>query len=796
MGWSDLLLGTEDAGAVDLVQQPVPRPAPIERPGSNAPMRRRAAPSVGAPTSTPKSYSDDLFGEPPLAQPAPQQAQPQATPTAPALGAEPDAPTWYGRAAQMVRGKQDPRYRDTPTIAEVLLKEGKLGPGSGLGSEAWGWLTGSSDKEMADVYGPMLGERFVRTEQDANGYPVIVYKDQQGRDARAYVNKPGLDVQDVVRGGVEMGPFGLVGRGVAAATKGARLIPKMVMQGLAQGGTAVAQDAAGVVTGYRDLDLDKTKTKAAFAAGGGAAGELLGAGISALARRVVGEPKLFNRTTGKLTPQGEALAREMNVDLEGLPPDALRKFAHAMMDKADPEVALRGMANDEFKIRRSLGEVTGNKQQLLREQQMQGGAYGDDAAKNMDVFRKAQEADLRSIGSVEAARLAPDRVGSSIAKGDVGSNISVNTQAARQNAKEWADKAWKEVPEIAATDEALADLPSYLNKGFAKMPNVLVTEGRTPKAAEMLQDIEQFMAGKAPAQVSALAPKSPIRDVNAMRENLLDLVKAAEPGSRDAKVAGAIYDAYNDWIVKAAELSGDTTAAAKLVVARGMTRQMHEIFTGKTGSHGAAILKKVLEQGDTPELIVNALFTAPARSEIKTGSREALLALKRGYDTYLPPDAAKAAWDDIRMAFWLRTVQQKTGETGGPAAMSTAIKGMLKNQGSLAKLLYRPKELGRFRRLAATLDDVKQRNPNSSWSAIGIGAYLKDLSDAVLSMIGANSVAGKMAIRFASGPIRNQYGAVQARKATGNLGGFRPKPRDPLSLGDLGAGTGAQFNNQ
>ncbi|MBF9645462.1 hypothetical protein, partial [Streptococcus pseudopneumoniae] len=74
------------------------------------------------------------------------------------------------------------------------------------GKEMWGWLTGANDQEQARVFKGILGNRFVKTEQDANGYPVVVYKGQDGQEQRAYVNKPGLDAQDVLRDVVGIAP--------------------------------------------------------------------------------------------------------------------------------------------------------------------------------------------------------------------------------------------------------------------------------------------------------------------------------------------------------------------------------------------------------------------------------------------------------------------------------------------------------------------------------------------------------------------------------------------------------------
>lgn len=763
--------------------------------GPSAGAKAPAAPTVQPATD----WGAELLG--PSASAAPRQPSVQALAVTGDPNAEPDAKSWIGRRAQDVLGKRDPRYRDTPTIAEVMLKDKSLNvPG-----EMWGWFTGASDKDMAGVYQKQLGERFVRHETDANGYPVIVYKGPDGSEARAYVNQPGLDMQDVMRTAVGIAPNVGAARLVGAAQKGAALLPRILGQSMGQGAASVAQDAAGVATGVSDIDLEKTATKAGISAAGGAAGEIAGQAASTLWRKFVSEPRYFNRAAGRLTPEGEAAARAAGVDPATFTDDVAQSFARAMADTGDPAKAITQSTMNEFKIPRTVGEVTGNKQKLLREQQMQGGAYGDRAAQRMEDFRRRQDQSIQNAarGEIEpgqpgiAGQLAPERAGTRLGKDDLGANIRANTQAAYETAKEAENAAWKAIPDaFRANEAALAAIDDVIPKALAQRQIKVIEEGLTPAAKKMSDMIERFQAGEMPANASKYVSRDLAGHVDIMRRRLLAAMEDAATDT-DRRAAKALYDGFNDWIVEAAKLSGDPSIASKLTTARGITREVHEFFDGPQGTAGAKIMANVLKKADSAEGIVNALFSAPARSEIKGGAIQALDSLKKAYDKFLPPEAAKSAWDDIRLAYWARISDVKTGDVAGAKALASAIKTAINNQGSLAKKLFTPQEIARMNRFAGILEDVARRNPNTSWSGVSIGGLLRDIGNAVVTMLGGNSIIGRTVVGTALKPVAGAYGAAQARAATGaGMGAALPRWPPPSVPGGLGGGVAGQSQRE
>lgn len=793
------------------VVDPVQRPDAVARPGFGggmAPSRRERLPAPMQPPVQPpmpqqapqfRDFGQELFKTAPnVERPAPQ---PPAQPGG--VQPEPDAPTWVGRRIQDLAGRHDPRFRDLPAISEVLNKEGSTTFGT-AGQEMWGWLTGAKDEEMARVFKGILGKRFMGVQKDANGYPIIAYRDKDGKPAAAYVNKPGLDAQDLMRGAVGIAPYVGAARAINYAGKGAKLAGRVVSQALGQAGTAVVQDVAGNVLGPRDLDVNETYNKAKWAAAGGAGGEIVGAGLGLLWRKLIAEPRYYNRATQALTPEGEAAARAGGLDPEHLMAarGAAQDFGMAMAKTGDPQQAVSHVVNREFRIPKTSGELSGNPDQLLREQQMTGGSYGQRVSADMQTFRKGQDAAIDNAVRGEVApgvpgigpEIAPSRAGQAMTKGEVGANIRANTEGALARAKSIEKKAWRDVPEMHATPETLAELPGHI---ATRVEGILISEKSTPAAAEMAQALSKFRKGEAPAAVSDILPKPATGNINQFRKDLYLMMKgAATP--EDKRAAGALYDAYNDWIVKAATMSGDPTAAARLIVARGVTRRLRETFDGVRGSPGARIMGDILEKADSPEGIVDALFINPASSNIKRGSLDALKSLKKAYEEYYWPRGSqemKAAWDDIRLAYWLKLTERKTGELTGPAQLSTNIKTAMNSQKSVFDFLYEAPERARMLRLAKELDQVKKKNPNSSWSGIAIGNLLKDASDAVISMLGANSIIGRMAIRAASSPVRDAYGAALQRSATGGGAGASVPTRPLPSFAGPGAGAAIYDNS-
>jgi hypothetical protein len=729
-----------------------------------------------------------------------QQEAPQPHGPGSRMGAARNTRDIPSRMREAVYGKQDPAYQGIPSALRAIDQQ----QGFSLGNEAGTlgrYALAASDKDLARMYAQQFGDRYVRTETDANGYPVIVYRDKGGQEAKAYVNRPGLDFEDVARGIVGALPFLGAAQGVNALVKTAPLVPRMIAQGGGQGVTSVAQDATGMLSGLTQPDPADALLKAGVATVAGAGGEAIGAGATAIWRRLVSEPRYYNKAAQKLTPAGENAARSAGIDPADFSPQVAQDFAKAFVRTGNPDAAFRQAASNEAGIRRSLGELTGNRAQLFREQQMRGGTFGDDIGGQAKAFDKAQSDDIvRAVRGVTppgsaspsvAETIAPGRkvgLASGMGKTEAGENIAANTMRARDVAKQGERQAWDDVPRITAPDEALQSLPKAINDALGDFE----LGATTPSATKMAQQVGRFVRNEAPERVDEIIRNDPSRNVDQVRRSLLASMRGATT-AEDRTAASAIYQGFNRWIDDAADklVSTDPMAAAKLRVARDATRELSEIFKGQPNTPASRIMADLLGKADTPERIVDTLFSGPG-GQIKQGASTAIAQLKQAYDKYLPPDEAKRAWADLGLAYWLKMTADKTAEVKTPGTLSTAVKTMMGDHKSLTRALIAPEVQAQMRRMAAALDEIKVKNPNSSWSGIAGGQLLRDMFSSLATAIGWNTVVGRTVAGTVVKPFQSSYNAAQAARAFGGGdGAVLPALPGPTRAGVFGA-AGAQ----
>ncbi len=291
----------------------------------------------------------------------------------------------------------------------------------------------------------------------------------------------------------------------------------------------------------------------------------------------------------------------------------------------------------------------------------------------------------------------------------------------------------------------------------------------------MAMDLEGYVNGKALTDVApAVLGQAPVRTLDEMRRRLLATYKGATDAT-DRAAAKAIYAGFNDWLEEAASkalVNGDVKAAAQMRVARDITKEIRAVFepTGADGrkTAGAALIGKVLK-ADSGEGIVATLFGLnPATSQPRQGAIEGLAMIKRAFDTFLPKEAAHAAWADVKLANWLRLVQDKKGELFSPQVMLNNLKGAFANQPTLMRALYSPQELKVMRQFAGAVSRVAYKDPNPSGTASGVGVMGRELGQTLLAALGYQNGALSKVVQMLLGVsgIKNASGAVAARSAT------------------------------
>jgi hypothetical protein len=655
----------------------------------------------------------------------------------------PASPGFFGSLKQMVQGQHDPAYAGTRTIYEQFPRDLEAPMGSAA-------TLGAGDDGLGDIVAKTLGDKVIRRERDAHGQEVFVTRGPDGGEQRGYLNAPGLDSQDVVRGVRGSLPYLATLNPVGGMLRGAAGVVRAGGQILTAGATSVAGDVgAGQMGSQQGVDYTKAGINAVTAG----AGELASPAIGAVWRRFVTEPRLFNRATGQLTAEGQAAAKSAGYDPAQMTADIQREFAKTYAKTGgDASSSIAAASDAEWKIPSSLGQRTKDQQRLLDEKAMRMGVQGQAAKEVMERFDKDQSQAIRTAvldGSPEVAsmgqRLAPNRTGAELSPSTLGPEIRAGLQSAQGAAKAAEREAWGKVSDLTPKPQAFDTLPDMLAGRLGDLP---VDEVNTRAAAQMGKALDDYVSGKAISKpVAGVLKQTPVTTMDQMRRRLLATSQSAD-NATDQRAARAIYDGFNDWIDDAASkalVNGDVDAAAALRGARDVSKTMRQIFqpTDPRGraTPGARRLDDVLQRSDSAEGIVSGLFGGGPAANIPDGTIEALKLMRSGLNRYAKSDVAKQTWNDVRAVYWTRLVRDKTGEVFTPGVMLRNIKLAQNNQGSLMRELYSSQEQAAIMRLRKALEQVVAKDPNPSGSGTAIAAYARQFLGTVLSAIPGGQVA-------------------------------------------------------
>jgi len=638
-------------------------------------------------------------------------------------------------AVDMVRGQQDPAFAGIPTLAEAedLTPDAR---GRYLEGNAAARTAAISDAGYADVLRTQLGDSFIRQEQDANGYPVLVYRNRDGAESKAYVNRPGLDWADVDRAAHATMPYLLGGGLVGSATRGLGLGTRAALQGVAGAGVSVGQDVAASGMGSEQgVDM----VRAGLAGGLGAAGELAAPAFQ-WGKQALGFGTKYVDDAGRLTPEGAAAARRAGVDPGELDAEATQAFAVALQRGRDPAEALSQVRSNRFGIPTTKGQRTKDPELLTVEKDIRYGSLGPDAkAELAKLDRQQTQAITNQVrghivpgeGGVDeftgiGAQIAPRRMPNEQNWETLGQSVRGGLDDAREALKGQERAAWEAVPDVTPKPEAFEGLPESL---AGRLGSLRVTP-EMPNAAAMARSIDDYIAGKAfNDPVAKVLQQSPVKTLDEMRRQLLGMYKSAAPGTSDAKAAKAIYDGFDDWVWSATEkglINGDPAAAAKMSAARVITREVKGLLQPRNAQGRSTpanrILSQVMDEADTPERVIsNLLGDAGPQTPPKSGVVDALVRIKAILDKS-GNATAKETWNDIRLAYWLRLTTDKSGATLSPTMLKKNINQAFTSQYSVLKTLFTEAERGEFRAFARAVGEAAYKDPNPSGTASALRA--------------------------------------------------------------------------
>lgn len=695
-----------------------------------------------------------------------------------------------GKAVEAYKGKQDPAYAGTGTVFEQFRDD--LRDPTGYAA-----LAGASDAQMADIIRNQLGDRFIRSEKDANGYDVFVTRGADGKEQRGYVNKPGLDTQDAWRAFYGALPYVATGGGAAVAARGAGLGVNMLAQGAAATGTSLAGDLAqGPLGSEQGLELDKAATVGAF----GAAGPLVGKIAGSLWSKFVTVPGLVDKSTGRLTARGAEYARRAGLDPAELDADFSQRFARAVADTGDPAQAATRAGAEAFDIPVTRGQATKDPYLLTQEEGMRRRLYGQSAQDTMRGFDERQASAIRQgalgpemelgqqLGDVPsvARTIAPNRNPGAIdgdrMSGSLGDDIAGAVQATRSAAKAEESALWDDgVRGLAATPQSLGNLRPMIQ-------DRLIAEGvsdMTPTLEAATKAIGDFADGKLPVVESGGISLKATHSVDDMRRRLGRMVGSATDPT-DKHNVGIVYDAFNDWIGESAKanlLAGDPAKAMQLVEARAFTKAVREMFDNNAA--GSRLSNILSGKADSGERVINELFGSG--KSVNQGSVTALKTIKAALDRFTP-EGAEAAWSDIKLAYWTKLVMGRNGEMLGPMAITNNIKNALSHQRSVVNVLFERQEQMQIRKFLSAVEAASFKPPNASGSGYTAASFIKD---GVLKLLDAFGIGTPARAAIGMSGLDKAFGSASAQRAvSGSVVPKRP------NLGPVFAPLGQQYDRQ
>jgi len=821
--WSDALFDDEQDASLVRTQapiqrpDPIARPEPIERPGAapprSMPRPQPQGPAPGrfqfkpqdaprfAPGATggggvepeqPKTrWSDSIFDDEAVGpKVGPQPTAPKPGPvTVPFAGyKDPKQEGWMEWAANNVTGRKDPRYHGLPSIQSVLQNEifhGELPDDqhnkSVASSRHLAIGHGLTNDELgqANIVKRALGDRFISLEKDAYGAHVVNYRDHGGMPKKAYVNVPGLDMEDMNDTANQTLPYLAMGRmirGVAPNTGG---LTSMAGQGMGATSVSLLQDLGALAMGSEKApDNMKAGMVGLIAAGVDGLSPIAGN----LFRKFVVEPRLYDRTTKQLTEKGVEAARRAGFNPDDITGDMVETFAKKYAELRNPQIVGQTMRTGEFDIPVSRGQMTKDPGFLLNEKAMRYGAFGDGAKTTIRDFdtRQAQAVTEAALGGGEksvARAINPQRAATTTKPGDVGAGIQGGLTAARDAGKQELKSAWAEVGPQYATPEAIDSLPGFIARELGEVAPLLSSTGDknvAPAAKSMVDILRKFRAGDPTHEADDFLGKATVPELDALRKTLGKLMNGAQSNDREA--AGRVYRGFNAWLRDSGErglLAGDMGAYEAAAKARDLTSQFKEVFTAET-LHGAPtpgrkIVDHILKTTDNPESIVKGLFGTDPGAVPKQGAVEAIRLIKQGVNRHMPEDQAKGVIDDIRLAHWMNVVKNGQGDMHTPTMIAKRIDQALNSQASVMRELYTPQEIALIRRFGAAMKDISWKDPNPSGTGTANLFHASQWGQALVRALHSyNGPLGKiMQMTLGSLPIKNVAGAVSAQAAIG-----------------------------
>ena len=667
-----------------------------------------------------------------------------------------------GEAAQSIAsmvqgGGTDERFKDTPGFSGEGLGQVPGMPNTVQGAK----IVALDDTRYGEIIESALKERglLVSAENDSKGNRVIRYRGSDDKTRETFINKPGLDFQDVDRFIGQSLPFMAAGGVVGAAAKGFSWGANALLQGLAAANVSITDDIAAQVLGSKqDVDI---KRAAAIGLMGGL-GEIAAAGLA----KKFAPDDLFDEATGMLTEKGLKKARD-----DGLSAEDISSLETLMAEKGG---SLRGVKDMGEANRQAIADDLGvpltNAQRTkdinktaLEESIFKGSSGGEEGTKALREFKLETQPEAIS----KAATTIDDTLAPKVpATANPGESIQAGIENASQTLRAAESAGWDGVPAVRARrlflegdeSQGIPGLQSFLNRNIGDQADeILLSEpGRTgvPAAQEAIAFLSKVIDGTPVEAKAALKGSSGDRTIDSIRRSLIAYRNSAKTPA-DKRATSKIMDGYLEW----AEDMGKRLVFENPAIGRAVDKMNSAVKfsadvngllrAGSTSDKAGKLIQRAADAGDPQELL-NILIGDPT-GKIRSGSLGAMKRVKE----LMKRGGQSDAWDSVRLAWWQRVIQDKqflrdpesrafgAFKLKTPKKAQKAYAAAKSEQRAIYDLLYSEPEKQLMDRFVKVMEavDVEVYNPSGS------GHYIQKF----MSGIFGDNVAKKAVRNFLKG---------------------------------------------
>ena len=604
---------------------------------------------------------------------------------------------------------------------------------------AAGFQTANTEQERRDIIKKQLPDvSLLPIERDGKDYTFATYEDPTNKKmASGYLNPPGFDVGDVAPFVSQAGAYAFGNRLVPPGASGflGRTVKNVI------GGTGAdigLQKASQQFGSKRETNYEDALLMGAM----GAMVEPFAPMVKTVYRKIFTNHNYFNKSTGKLTKEGQRVARESGLDPEHMNRRYAEEWARLARDGGDLDVARRSADMAEFNIPATRGTLTGDPDLLAKEQSMRMGVFGSGAK---EIMRDADDLQKVRLGDAQVdaqSRLTGRRSETpAAAAADIDSGLRTRLAEEKAKVKVEYDALDDMSPEnFKFTDTS--EITPYIRAAL-KEENVVIDNVLTPAATRIQAEIDTlyrrrpgggrpitsdeapsvpeymdsawasvFPGGKGRA---GSGPAIDLAEIDQKRKIISELQGAAA-NPTDRRAASTLINSYDDYVdnlINRGLFSGDEAAVEQLLRARTARRKQGQLFEpqGKFDS-GGKIVKKIIEEAETPEQAVNFIFGA-SRLGAKLQSAKAAERIAKIFGR------ESQEWGAMKEVAWMKLSKDKMGRALSPEKFLASL-ATLKNEGpTLLNQLFSIKERYLINKYARAMR-AAVKNPEKNLEKAGI----------------------------------------------------------------------------